>query len=117
MDNYFREECNGYPGSYIFDPILILMYYVYILTNKPNGVLYTGMTNDIARRYLEHKNKVVKGFTAKYNLDKIVFIQEFDTHQEAFQEERRIKRWRRQWKIELIEKKNPQWKDLGVDWE
>jgi hypothetical protein len=58
-----------------------------------------------------------QGFTAKYNLDKIVFIQEFDTHQEAFQEERRIKRWRRQWKIELIEKKNPQWKDLGVDWE
>ncbi len=91
-------------------------FYVYILTNKKNGTLYTSLTNVLERRILEHKNKVEKGFTAKYNLNKLVYFEEHETYSEAFERERRIKRWRRPWKIELIEKINHDWKDLKKDW-
>jgi len=91
-------------------------FYVYILTNKKHGVLYTGLTNELERRVLEHKNKVVRGFTKRYNLTKLVYYEGHETYDEAFKRERRIKRWRRIWKIELIEKANPEWKDLSKDW-
>ncbi len=90
--------------------------YVYILTNKKDGTLYISLTNEPERRIIEHKNKVVKGFTAKYNLDKLVYFEEHETYNEAFERERRLKRWRRKWKIELIEKMNPNWNDLSEDW-
>ena len=91
-------------------------FYVYFVTNKKDGTLYTGLSNELERRIPEHKNKVIKGFTAKYNLDKLVYFEEYETYSEAFVRERRLKRWKRQWKFELIEKMNPEWKDLAEDW-
>ena len=91
-------------------------FYVYILTNKKDGTLYTGLTNELERRILEHKNKAVRGFTAKYNLDKLVYFEEHDTYNEAIAREKRMKKWRRQWKIELIEKMNSEWNDLAENW-
>ena len=91
-------------------------YYVYILTNKPNGVLYIGFTNDLERRILEHKRKQVYGFSSKYNLNKLVYREEFENSYDAFKRERQMKKWKRKWKIELIEKQNPQWNDLSEGW-
>jgi putative endonuclease len=88
-------------------------FYVYILTNKPNGVLYIGLTNELERRIEEHKTKILKGFTYKYNVDKLVYFEEFDNYEEAFTRERRLKKWNRDWKIELIEKENSAWNDLS----
>lgn len=91
-----------------------MSYYVYILTNKSNRVLYTGMTNNIKRRLYEHKNKLVEGFTAKYNVNKLVYVEEFNTSIEAITAEKVIKGWVRIKKIKLVESKNPDWKDLSV---
>ena len=91
-------------------------FYVYILANKPNGVLYVGMTNELERRIAEHKGKQIRGFTHKYNIDKLVYFEEFETSDEAFQRERQMKKWKRDWKIEIIENKNPEWKDLANNW-
>jgi len=91
-------------------------YYVYILTNKKNGTLYIGVTNDLMRRIYEHKNKILKGFTYKYNLTKLVYYAETNDISAAITEEKRMKKWYRKWKIELIEKDNPDWKDLAKEW-
>ncbi|MGC9352425.1 MAG: GIY-YIG nuclease family protein [Mariniphaga sp.] len=91
-------------------------FYVYILTNRKNGVLYIGLTNELERRIGEHKNKILKGFTYKYNVDKLVYYEEFDTYGEAFSRERRLKKWNRDWKTKLIEKENPDWIDLSAEW-
>ena len=91
-------------------------FYVYILANKPNGVLYVRMTNELERRIAEHKGKQIRGFTHKYNIDKLVYFEEFETSDEAFQRERQMKKWKRDWKIEIIENKNPEWKDLANNW-
>lgn len=91
-------------------------FYVYILTNRKNGVLYTGLTNELERRIGEHKNKILKGFTYKYNVDKLVYYEEFETYDEAFLRERRLKKWKRDWKINLIIKENPNWIDLSAEW-
>ena len=88
-------------------------FYVYIAANKSNSVLYTGITNDLLRRMYEHKNKLVAGFTAKYNVNKLVFFEAFSNPQEAIVAEKKIKGWLRSKKIILIEKDNPQWKDLS----
>jgi len=90
-------------------------YYVYILTNKKRGTLYTGVTNDLVKRIYEHKNDLAKGFTCKYNLKKLVYFEIHGDIQNAIQREKQIKRWRRNWKIEMIEKLNPEWKDLYKD--
>ncbi|HQF42068.1 MAG TPA: GIY-YIG nuclease family protein [Ignavibacteriaceae bacterium] len=87
-------------------------YYVYILTNKPNGTLYIGVTNDLARRIYEHRNKLINGFTQKYNIKKLIYFEVFDRIEDAILREKRLKKWNRQWKIELIEKTNPNWIDL-----
>lgn len=87
-------------------------YYVYILANKRNGTLYTGVTNNLIRRVIEHKGKIIKGFTSKYGIDKLVY---FETHKyinDAIQREANIKAWHRKWKLELIEEHNIGWKDL-----
>ncbi len=88
-------------------------YFVYILTNKSNKVLYTGVTNNIERRIYEHKNKLVSGFTSKYNVEKLVYFQEFNTATEAISAEKKIKGWLRTKKLELINTHNPTWKDLN----
>lgn len=87
-------------------------FYVYILASRRNGTLYTGSTDDLANRVWQHKNKVIKGFTATYGVDKLVWFETYDTREDAFTRERRIKEWKRPWKIELIEKTNPEWTDL-----
>lgn len=88
------------------------IYCVYILTNKKNGTLYTGVSNNLLRRVIEHKRKLIKGFTEKYNLNKLVWFEQTNDIKLAIQKEKQIKKWARKWKIELIEEKNPNWKDL-----
>lgn len=84
---------------------------------KPrNGTLYIGLTNDIERRVAEHKNKNYQGFTAKYNVNMLVYFEEHDTYDEAVTREKQLKKWKRIWKLNLIEKENPDWKDLSADW-
>lgn len=89
------------------------MYYVYIITNRTNRVLYTGVTNNIERRMYEHKNKKIPGFTEKYNLNKLVYYQSFSTINDAIAAEKKIKGWRRSRKIVLIREMNPDWDDLS----
>ena len=85
------------------------MYYVYIITNKENKVLYTGVTNNLERRINEHKNKIIKGFTSKYNVNKLVYFEETKDINEAIAREKEIKGWRRSKKVALIESVNPAW--------
>ena len=87
-------------------------YYTYIVTNKKRGLLYTGVTNDLIRRTYQHKKKIIKGFTNRYNLDKLVWFEEFEWIQDAIAREKEIKGWSRKKKIKLIESMNPEWKDL-----
>ncbi|MGB5435861.1 MAG: GIY-YIG nuclease family protein [Maribacter sp.] len=91
-------------------------YYVYILTNKKNGTLYIGMTNNLQRRIYEHKNKLIEGFTSNYGLDLLVYMESYQYVQDAILREKRIKKWKRQWKINLIEEDNPNWDYLAFDW-
>ena len=88
------------------------MYYVYILSNKWNKVLYVGVTNNLERRIYEHKNKLVKGFTTKYNVDKLVYYDSTNESIVAIEREKEIKGWKRAKKDELINSQNPEWKDL-----
>ena len=88
------------------------IFFVYILASKKNGTLYVGVTNNLARRLAEHKAKLVPGFTRKYGFDQLVYFETFDSILEARAREHSVKRWRRAWKIALIEKNNPDWQDL-----
>ena len=88
-------------------------YFVYILANKHNRVLYIGVTNNLGRRMYEHKNKRVEGFTKKYNLSKLVYFEETIDVRSALEREKQLKNWRRDWKIKLIDDFNPEWKDLS----
>ena len=92
-------------------------YYVYILANKRNGTIYIGMTNNLERRMGEHRLGEVKGFSQKYGTSMLVYFESFNNNNDAFIRERRLKKWKREWKIKLIENRNPQWKDLAADWE
>jgi len=91
-------------------------FYVYILASRRNGTLYIGVTNDLSRRIAEHKAKLVPGFTRRYGVDKLVHVDAFTSVLEARSYERVLKRWKRSWKLELIEKDNPDWRDLSEDW-
>ena len=88
-------------------------YYVYILANRKHGALYIGITSDILRRVHEHKLKLVPGFTVKYGIDKLVYFEMFDDPASAIAREKQLKKWRRDWKLQLIESKNPGWVDLS----
>jgi len=85
---------------------------VYILANKRNGTLYVGVTSDLPRRIWEHKIKAVDGFTKKYGVDKLVWYELHDTMMTAIEREKSIKKWKRYWKLKLIEEMNPEWRDL-----
>jgi len=87
--------------------------YVYIMTNQPYGTLYTGSTSDLLRRVGEHKAGAVDGFTKRYKLDRLVYYEGYGEIVDAIERELRIKRWRRRWKIALIERANPTWADLA----
>ncbi len=88
-------------------------YYVYILAGKRNGTLYTGMTSDIRQRMRQHKGKDFEGFTSKYGVDKLVWYEMYDNPRDAIAREKQIKKWRRVWKLKVIEELNPEWKDLS----
>jgi len=87
-------------------------YFVYILCSKPFGTLYTGVTNDVIRRVYEHKNKLADGFTKKYSIDRLVYYEIHQSAEAAITREKQIKHWPRSFRINLIEKMNPTWKDL-----
>jgi putative endonuclease len=90
-------------------------YYVYILASQRNGTLYIGMTNNLLRRIWEHKNDVVEGFTKQYDVHHLVWYEVADTALVAITREKQLKHWNRAWKLRLIEKMNPEWKDLYDD--
>ena len=90
-------------------------YYVYILANKKNGTLYIGITSDLIKRVWEHKNKLARGFTKKYQIDQLVYYEVFQDPENAIRREKRLKFYKRKWKIDLIEKTNPEWRDLYKD--
>ncbi len=87
-------------------------YYVYILASRKNGTLYVGVTNDLRRRIYEHQSGLIEGFTKKYNVKRLVYFEKTSDIISAITREKQIKKWYRKWKIELIEKGNPDWKDL-----
>lgn len=89
-----------------------MAYYVYLLASDRNGTLYVGVTNNLVRRVYEHKTKVVRGFTKQYGVDRLVWFEAYDDHTNAIAREKDIKKWRRAWKLRLIEQSNPQWVDL-----
>jgi len=92
-----------------------MSFYVYILASRRNGTLYVGMTDDLVRRVWEHRIGAVPGFTRKYGVKMLIWYEQHETRETAFQRERQIKRWNRAWKLQLIERFNPNWKDLAVD--
>ncbi len=85
---------------------------VYILANNKNGTLYIGVTSDLSKRIYEHKNHLVDGFTKQYDIDMLVWYEIHEEMSEAIQKEKQLKKWKREWKIRLIEEKNPNWIDL-----
>jgi putative endonuclease len=91
-------------------------YYVYILASRKNGTLYIGVTSKLQSRVLQHKGKLLEGFTKKYNVHQLVYFEITNDIVSAIQRERQLKNWKRGWKIELIEKNNPSWKDLSKEW-
>ena len=91
-------------------------YAVYIMTNYSETSLYIGVTSNLPKRVWEHKNKVVEGFTEKYNVDKLVYFETTDSIESAIKREKQLKNWHRQWKINLIKENNPDFRDLSLDW-
>src|SRR5262245_34339643 len=87
-------------------------YWVYILTSRLGGTLYIGVTNDLVRRVYEHRIKAAEGFTKKYDVDRLVYFEQFDDIENAIRREKRLKKWNRAWKVRLIEEANPNWDDL-----
>jgi putative endonuclease len=88
------------------------MYYVYLLASKPYGTLYVGVTADLERRISQHKHKLLPGFTKRYSVNRLVWFEAHDLVEAAIRREKRIKDWKREWKINLIERDNPHWIDL-----
>jgi putative endonuclease len=92
-----------------------MSFFVYILASRRNGTLYIGMTDNLARRISEHQSGVVPGFTGRYGVKALVWYELHESRESAFQRERQLKKWKRAWKIELIERSNPNWRDLAGD--
>ncbi len=89
-----------------------MAYYVYILASRRDGAIYVGVTNDLVRRVYEHRIKAVPGFTAKYNITRLVWFEAYDDPVSAISREKELKKWKRAWKVELIKEQNPNWNDL-----
>ncbi len=88
------------------------MYYVYLLASRKHGTLYVGFTRDLVRRVYEHKNDVIRGFTSRYRVHLLVWYECYDDPVNAITREKQIKNWKREWKVNLIERDNPNWEDL-----
>ena len=93
-----------------------MSFFVYILASSRNGTLYIGMTDDIERRMFEHRSGMIPGFTKKHGVKLLVWFEEHGSRESAFLRERQMKKWNRRWKLELIERDNPDWRDLAADW-
>lgn len=91
---------------------ILVTYYVYILASRLNGTLYIGVTNDLARRVFEHRQGIGVSFTKQHKVTRLVYAEPYENVEEAIAQEKRLKKWRRAWKVQLIEKENPDWKDL-----
>ena len=100
------------PAIHVLQTIRMAGGYVYILTNRPNGVLYVGVTSDLVRRIFEHRSGFVDGFTKRYGIKTLVYFESHETIAAALQREKNIKHWSREWKIDLIVASNPDWRDL-----
>jgi len=87
-------------------------FHVYIMASRKDGPIYIGITSDLVRRVYQHKNEVYEGFTKRYNIKRLVYVEEYNNFDEAVTREKQLKKWNRAWKIELIEKDNKEWKDL-----
>lgn len=92
--------------------MLTRSYYVYLLASRRKGTLYVGVTNDLSKRVWQHKQDLVDGFTKKYGVKSLVWFEQTESIESAIVREKQIKKWNRDWKVELIEKTNPQWRDL-----
>lgn len=90
-------------------------YYIYVLASHKCGTLYVGITNDLIRRVIEHKSGIIQGFTKRYHVNQLVYFEDTTDVDVAITREKQLKRWCRAWKIELIEKSNPEWKDLYTE--
>ena len=93
------------------------MYFVYMMTNWNNQVLYIGVTNDLQRRVFEHMHQIVEGFTQKYNMDKLVWFEQTSNVRSAIEREKQLKGWTRKKKGVLVDEMNPAWDDLSLQWE
>lgn len=89
-----------------------MSYYVYVLASKKHGTLYIGVTNDLVRRVHEHRTNAIDGFTKKYGVHQLVYFEETEAIENAIHREKQLKKWKRDWKLDLIEEKNPNWDDL-----
>ncbi|MFC1734318.1 GIY-YIG nuclease family protein [candidate division KSB1 bacterium] len=89
-----------------------MSYYIYILASRKNGTLYIGVSNDLIKRVFEHKQKMVEGFSKRYNISNLVYFEESSDVHSALAREKQLKKWNRAWKIRLIEQQNPEWHDL-----
>ena len=89
-----------------------MSYYVYIIASRKDGAIYIGVTNDIVRRIFEHRARAAPGFTTKYNITRLVWFEIYDDPVSAISREKELKKWKRSWKVQLIEKDNPEWNDL-----
>jgi putative endonuclease len=106
LHRHSRES--GNPGNNTVDK----QFYVYILASKRNGTLYIGVTSNLIQRVWHHKHKLVEGFTKKYGVDKLVYYEVHSNAHSAITREKQMKKWRRAWKLQLIEETNPDWRDL-----
>lgn len=112
-DCYSHARAGGHPRTnYIF---MSEEFYIYIITNRPNGILYVGVTNNLRRRIYEHKLKLYDGFSKKYNLERLVYYEVYPDPEAAIQAEKRMKKWNRSWKVKRILANNPNWDDLYQD--
>lgn len=102
------------PGRDLASRFLLMkkVFYVYILSNKKNGTIYVGVTSNLQKRIYEHKNNLAEGFTKRYSLHNLVYYEYYDDPENAIRREKQLKKWNRAWKLQLIEKENPGWKDL-----
>ena len=91
-------------------------FYVYIITNKNNTTLYIGVTDNLIRRIYEHKKEIIEGFSKRYNLNKLIYFEETPNAYAAISREKQLKNWHREWKLNLIKKNNPTFKDLAAEW-
>jgi putative endonuclease len=100
------------PAIHVLQNLCVAAGFTYLLTNRPNGILYVGVTNDLVRRVFEHRSGFVEGFTRRYQLKRLVYFEAFDNIRNAIQREHNIKHWPRAWKVRLIVANNPDWDDL-----